>query len=247
MNAMGNKIAVLIMVRDEAKLLPEVLHQYEQQTVFDRLKFSFLEGDSKDNSYDIVQKWCKKYPNQTELTKFDVGAPKWGLDRPRALVNLGMLLRNYHLDSIRNNPWYADCGKIMILDADYLFKDGPKFMENMDKISDQYPTALIAPTPMLQDGRFYDVWCFYKNGREFVNDKPHYPGLFDEPQKNLFPVDSVGACYIFWKEHLQGLKYILPPEGRCVNTGFCIMAQKLGMDVYMDKDIVIYKHGKYGG
>lgn len=93
--------------------------------------------------------------------------------------------------------------------------------------------VIITPMVHLQDGRFYDIWAFRKNGTNFRNSKPFHP---DIDERRYYELDSAGSV-LFMKAGLA--RQLTWPEEDVV-VGFCRQARELGAKIILDSLTEVY-------
>lgn len=195
-------------------------HQLGEGADF-RLKFSFVEGDSTDDTWPRLRSWAAEDPRVT-LSKLDVEPVLDFEDRIRKWACLG----NAVIDQIADSDWdwFLWCESDLCLPPDLvtlLLASGKD---------------VVAPAIHL-GGFFYDTWGFRgRDGQRYRNVAPLHPG---HVPFGLAPMDSVGSVVLFRRAILEaGVRFRgLHENGLLV--GACQDARSLGFEVWMDSRVAV--------
>lgn len=189
------------------------------------LRFAFLENDSTDRTYDLLQSWAAIDP-RVALAKRDTGGPLYPsivhADRFRIM---GMVF-NWTLDLV--DLTWSDY--VLFLPCDIAF--APDMLERLLA----HRTPIVAPF-VFQNGLFYDIWAFSRNGHNFMP----FPEEVTERRfgTEIIELDTLGGVTLIDADVLRaGARY----SEEDVDRGFCRHAKQLGFSVWADPTVHVY-HG----
>lgn len=227
-----SKVAIWSLFRDDEK--GDYLDQYLYRIRClswprDKLRFYLVEGDSKDNTFEVLKE--KTAGNsRIKVLKCDSGMPDHGSkvhpERFAAVSRPG----NYAVDEIVHDDW-ADVA--MLIESDLLY--APDLIE---RLSSHLPDedAVIAPMIWISypDGklRFYDIWGFRFEENDLF--PPETPQWFEERfGGNVTEIWSAGSVVMFpFRALAEGARYSeVYPEAI---MGFTRQAAALGCRIYCD-------------
>jgi cellulose synthase/poly-beta-1,6-N-acetylglucosamine synthase-like glycosyltransferase len=162
------------------------------------LELCFIEGSSKDNTWDILKKFCKnikeKYDIKYTLEKNDINQSLDRFDKLAILRNMLIKL------GLKNKHDY-----VLFIDSDIIF-DKDLIIKLVNSI-EKNKADVIAPLITIEKFRTFDNDYFYdqlayidKNGKNFTHHFP-YISVGDIEIKKMIckePIDmqSVGTCYL---------------------------------------------------
>lgn len=232
----NSKIAIASIVRNEAsngslKRFLNCCHKLEKR--YRNVIYIFIEGDSSDNTYEILQNWLTPKKNYI-LKKIDRNHRPFVKDRnPKRTVYFAEL-RNMLIDLALSIP---EVSEVLMIDANYGWKD--------DLISSLRGTDADIAAPLVvmhkdQYGKylFYDTWAFRKDGIQFSHWHPYVKGLGHSPLK----IDSAGGGYLVKRRVLEaGVRY--NGDRDCEHVGFCQMARDMGFTIKINPKVYIRKGG----
>lgn len=233
-------IAVCSMFRDsitwQGKEINQVHRYFEQmlsQTYgFQNLEFLLLEGDSQDNTYEVLSEYSKKY-NNIKLVKYDLNESFDSTLATDRRIKMLSQAGDYLLSQIKSNISYD---AVLWIESDliinkHLIQDLDDFRLVFKK---KEVPVLVAPYIALGNF-FYDTWAFRDlNGNHWSNtERPHNPVMSNPYWQEM---SSVGSCVLidgdlFHEHHLNF------NGGALVEL--CCQARKSGAKVYADKSIVV--------
>ncbi len=194
----------------EAQISPEI-----------ELVYSFVEGDSKDDTHARLAEWGREDP-RLRLQKIDVEpvtdfsdrVAKWAMLANAAIEGLAGIRHDYVL-------W---CESDLCLPPDLLSQ----------LVADQ--VDVVAPGIFL-GGYFYDTWGFRGlDGRKFENVAPYHPAY--QPFA-LTELASVGSTVLFRREVFDsGVRFRGVHEDGLL-VGVCNDARARGFRVFLDSRVTI--------
>lgn len=235
----GPKLAIASIVRDEesngnlGKFLDccRELEQYQKNIIY-----IFIEGDSSDKTYDTLKTWIENRDGSI-LEKIDMLYSPFINDRNNIRTTYFAQLRNRIIEIILSIP---DIHEILMIDASYVWKGD--LITSLREVN----TDIVAPMNVIhsdslsenkENYKFYDVWVFRKNGKEFRWDYPYVEGMIlDKPSE----VDSVGGGYLVKRKVLElGARYNGDTDSEQI--GFCQSARNLGFDIKIHPKVYLMK------
>ena len=232
----NSKIAIASIVRNEEhngslKRFLSCCHKLEKS--HKNIVYIFIEGDSSDNTYEVLQNWLTPKKNYI-LKKIDRNHLPFAKDRnPKRTVYFAEL-RNMLIDLALSIP---EVSEVLMIDANYGWKD--------DLISSLRGADVDIAAPLVvmhkdQHGKylFYDTWAFRKNGVQFSHWHPYTKGLGHDP----LDVDSAGGCYLVKRRVLDaGVRY--NGDRDCEHVGFCQAARDMEFTIKINPRVYVRKGG----
>jgi GT2 family glycosyltransferase len=197
------KIAVCSMFRDSQvwfnKQTNQVYRMFssllEQTYGFENLNCYFLEGDSLDNTKQVLDKIAAKYNNVKILTKeatFNSVASTTNKNRIKSMSNLGSFLINQVEEDL-----------IFWVESDLIIKPDiiQRLYDRMTKIPENMSAVVSAPCYYGIDGQFYDTWA-YRN-TDGTNWRP------DTKMKGagMVRMQSVGSCALIRRSNNMAINF----------------------------------------
>lgn len=170
------------IVRNGVNYLPRYFEQINSLRSQYNVQIAITEGDSADNSYDVLKDLIRQYDIPTQLFKFNHGGNLYGsVNVSERWMNIARTW-NYMLDRISLQYDY-----FCYMECDLIWNK-----PTIDKLVDamQYFDA-VAPMSMLGN-IFYDTWGHRALGQNFSNNYPYHPD-FEKYQKYM-PLTSAGSC-----------------------------------------------------
>lgn len=197
------------------------------------LRFVFVEGDSVDGTWGMLEYWTKDDDRAT-LVLCDTDKPKYGsIVHPERFQALAQVF-NAALDAAALWFW---SDYVLFLPSDIHYEpDMLKRLLAADK-------DIIAPFSWThEDGRyrFYDTWGFSYKGRNFTPfcQETAAVAYGDQP----IELDTVGGTVLIRADVLRaGCRY----TAQDVDRGLCWDAQRLGFTVWADPTTHVY-HPPFG-
>lgn len=202
------------MLRDELTKLKGDYH----------LRLVLTEGDSTDNTFDLLDLALAGHGFDYDLETFNHGGPVFGsVDRAQRWINISKVC-NFTLERVRQ-----DDDLVIYVESDLLW--APSTMVALMR----HHTYCAAVAPMCfhgPTGKFYDTWGHRKNGIQFQPDSPYHPNLGDV----LTPIDSAGSCIVMRGEVARKARFT-PPEFGMVGFGYNI--NDLGYGLWLDPHQIV--------
>lgn len=191
------------------------------------LRFVYVEGDSKDSTWEMLREWAQ-YDDRVTLVKCDTGKPRYGpVVNPERFQVLARVF-NEALDAV-DLEW---TDYVLFLPSDIHYE--PDLLSRLlaaDK-------DIVAPFSWTYENgryRFYDVWGFGCQGKAFT---PFTQQAAREVYGDaLLQMDMVGGTVLIKSAVLKlGCRY----TEKDVDRGLCWDAQRLGFTVWADPATAVY-------
>lgn len=180
------------------------------------LRFSFIEGDSRDDTWARLSRWADEDP-RVLLGKIDVEPLASWEARIQAWAALG----NATIDQLRGHAWdyLLWCESDLCLPPDLI------------QLLLRSQCDIVAPAIYL-GGLFYDIWGFRAlDGSHFRNEAPYHPQFHP---LGLTELSSVGSVVLFRRAVFDaGIRFRGEyPDG--LLAGVCADARAKGFRVFCD-------------
>ena len=185
------------------------------------LIFSFVEGDSTDDSYQRLQAWAREDP-RVHLAKVDVEPVMDFADRVAKWAMLGNVAVEQALQTA--------CDRVLWCESDLVLPN-----DLLEQLVAE-PCDIVAPAIYL-GSMFYDTWGFRGlDGNRFANVEPYHREFRHHA---LVPLSSVGSCVLFRREIFdQGVRFRGTYDDGLL-VGVCRDAATLGFRTFMDSRVAI--------
>lgn len=196
------------------------LQQASPAAPFD-LRFSFIEGDSRDRTWDALSDWAEA-DRRVILAKMDVEPLATWDDRIRAWAALG----NATIEQLRGHAW----DYLLWCESDLVLP--PDLVALLLRCGED----IVAPAVFL-GGLFYDTWGFRSlDGSHFRNEPPYHPDFHPMGKTELA---SVGSCVLFKRAVFDsGIRFRgAYPDG--LLAGVCADARARQFRVFVDSRAAI--------
>lgn len=189
-----NKILILSLFNDNEKWIDEYLKRLKElidySTLDSDIKLLFLEGNSKDNTYLILDEWIENNKKlKCELVKMDINSKIPRFERLAILRNMAIKLGIDKEDY--DYIFFIDSDTIF--DRDLLTKLKNSMIENNCNVI--APIVCIENFQTYGNSYFYDTLAYRKDGKMFMHWFPYVNNGYDFKNK-IVEVDSVGTCYL---------------------------------------------------
>ena len=191
----------------------------------DRLRFVFVENDSTDGTYEMLRSWAE-LDDRITLAKQDTGGPLYpsivNADRFRIMGTVF----NWALDLVD----YEWSDYVLFMPCDIVFPP-----DLLRRLLDHH-APIVAPF-VFQNGRFYDIWAFSRNGRDFLPfAEASTEDLYGD---ELVEMETLGGVTLIDADVLRaGVRY----STINVDRGLCEAARAKGFTVWADPTLHVY-HG----
>lgn len=218
----GPLVAVCSLFRNSADTLDyyrAVITAQERDGV--RLAFSFVEGDSSDDTYERLSAWAAQDARVT-LAQHHVEPIADFDDRVRKWAALGNLAVEGALAT--GADYILWCESDLALPHDLL---GQLLAPDVD---------IVAPA-IFMGGLFYDIWGFRGlDGVKFTNEAPYHQEFHPHA---LVRLASVGSCVLFRRDVFDaGVRFRGTYEDGLL-VGVCNDAALLGFRTFMDSRVAV--------
>jgi GT2 family glycosyltransferase len=215
-------IAVCALFRNSAAYVDYFRATMSAQARDDiELSFSFVEGDSTDDTYERLQAWARD-DARVQLTKVDVEPVLDFADRVTKWAALGNVAVEQALPT--------SCTHVLWCESDLVLPN-----DVLEQLLLE-PKDIVAPAIFL-GSMFYDTWGFRGlDGTRFSNVAPYHPEFHHHA---VVPLSSVGSCVLFRREIFdQGVRFRGTYDDGLL-VGVCHDAAALGFRTYMDSRVAI--------
>lgn len=193
----------------------------------DRLRLAFLENDSADATYGLLQSWAK-LDRRITLEKRDTHGPLYpSIVNAHRFEIMGTVF-NWALELVD----YEWTDYVLFLPCDIRF--GPDLLARL--LAHHAP--IVAPF-VYQNGFFYDIWAFSRNGHNFL---PFGEGSTEELfGADLIEMETIGGVTLIDADVLRaGVRY----SKENVDRGLCEAARVAGFTVWADPTLHVYHGGR---
>lgn len=187
----------------------------------DHLRINCIEGDSVDNSHEILDRWAGQY-NQAHVFKYDTHHKKYpSVISPERFAHLSKVF-NFCLESV--DFGWSDYS--LIIPGDVTFSPDlvmQLVMAEQDVISPMFWIGDMANG----NCRFYDIWGFIRHGKNFRG----YPLAWYEQHMEAepFQMDYVGGAMLCSRRVIEaGARY----TAEKVDHGLCDTARENGFTIW---------------
>lgn len=243
-----SNIAVASLFRDsmvwcghQTNQVIRYFNQLNSQTLdaSDRLRFYCLEGNSKDNTYDVLQDYSNK-DERIILLKDEVpnAFPMKSSAETARFSHLGLLYRQL-FDKILSDNW-SDW--ILLIESDLIV--GNNLIEVLldDHIYLGDYCAAISPIIMLEKHTlFYDTWGFIDtNGKGWSNYFPYSEDIV-KPDR-FIPMNCIGSCLLINTSIIKYNKINFDGDGEG-HRSFCKKIRDAGHILCVDKMTTVWHPG----
>lgn len=191
----------------------------------DRLRFVFVENDSTDETYPLLSSWAA-LDTRVLLRKQDRGYPLYpSIVNPHRFEILATVF-NWALDLVD----YDWTDYVLFMPCDIAFQ--PDLLRRLL----DHRAPIVAPF-VFQHGRFYDIWAFSRNGRDFLPfAEASTEDLYGD---ELVELETLGGVTLIDADVLRaGVRY----STINVDRGLCEAARAAGFSVWADPTLHVY-HG----
>ena len=221
----GPLVAVCSLFRNSADTLDyfrAVIGAQERDGV--RLAYSFVEGDSADDTYERLTDWADEDPRVT-LAQRHVEPVADFDDRVRKWAALGNLALDGALAT--EADYILWCESDLALPHDLLAQLLASSLAGAD---------IVAPA-IFMGGLFYDSWGFRgMDGVKFTNEAPYHRDFLPHGRVQL---SSVGSCVLFRREVFEAGVRFRGTYNDGLLVGVCNDAALLGFRTFMDSRVAV--------
>lgn len=217
-----SKVMICSIFRDSEEYLNRYFVQVSNQIGYppQSLKYVFVEGDSKDNTYKRLIEWKGPHSNVV-VKKVDTGKPYHGsVVHPERFKVLAQVA-NAAIEEMNDSVDY-----ILWLESDLII--GNNLINSLVKCNKDIvaPFVYCGIKKTIETTHFYDTWAFRKNGQLFTAGYPFLKGL---KFNKLFKVDSAGSVLLVKAEIVRKGARFTDKEAI---VGFCYGAREMGYEVW---------------
>jgi hypothetical protein len=207
----------------QARLLRDAINKLNGTN---SLRLVLTEGDSTDNTYDLLDMGCSGFSFNHDLQQVNHGGAVYGsIDNAQRWRNISRVC-NDTLSRILPSDQIVIYIESDIIWSPQVVLNLVRHLWTVDAVS---PMCFHAPT-----GLFYDTWGYRKNGKAFAQKAPYHPDV----QDILTPIDSAGSCIVMRGDVARKARFT-PPELGIVGFGQDIQAK--GFKLWLDpNELVIH-------
>lgn len=219
MESENPKIAMISLWRNDElkKLWPRAEHLTSK--TYPNMRWIWVVGDSDDNTEGILKGFAASLRPKRDIRIY---AHRTGhAERLLRLRDSG----NLALSRILPSDDY-----VVIHESDLI--SPPDLIERF-LATGKCPIAgwPVLNKPM-QPTMFYDIWAYRKDGVRFANKEPYHKCY---QARDLFEVDSVGSCWMFYAEDVRsGVRM-----NDMVTVNLCEQFRAMGRHIWVDPTIII--------
>lgn len=181
-------------------------------------RWVWVVGDSNDDTEAILRQTAARHIDKDiAVVRHDTGIVG---DDPKIRVKRLGMTANAGFDTVREDDLYWVMHESDLISSEDVVL---RFLETKK--------VPIAGWPVLGN-KFYDTWAYRADGMMFRNGAPYHPRYRDN---ELFEVDSVGSCWMFYAADLR-------TGVRCREMAvldLCEQMKALGRRIWVDPRIVI--------
>lgn len=241
------KILILVPVKNAAQRIATFIENLSQLSYpHEQISLAFLEGDSEDTSYEILQsnlELLQEHFQSVELYKKEYGlqavANRWATNVQMERRSTIAKCRNHLLSkALKDQDW------VLWIDVDVI-----AWPKDIIEILLSHKKDILTPNCILPSGKSYDLNCWKKKqldpdqeAIEYIVDGIYQPPtgygrlyLHDMEDETLVKVDSVGGCMLLVKAdlHREGLNFPCYPYQRLIETeALAAMATNMGYSTW---------------
>lgn len=219
---MSNPAVVMMSLwRNDAgrKIRERAYHLLDKS--YPNLRYVWVVGDSQDRTVDLLHDISWKQHKEVQFVKANTGIEGEEVHIHRKRLSLSA---NFGFATVRAEDEFW-----VIHESDLIT---PVNIVELFLATGKCP---VGGWPTLTSGGrtiFYDTWSYRKDGVKFINDPP-YHACFRAGE--IFEVDSVGSCWMFYAQDLRS-------GVRCFDEGcveLCAKFKKLGRMIWVDQRIPV--------
>lgn len=225
------KIKICVLFKDREWCMDRFFKSILAQNYPKRLlSLYFLENDSKDQTFERLKKWGRKWKKEYRKIeiiqmKFNIQAPEHSW--PEIILKNMRYMRNTFLEHIEDNDY------VFNLDSDVILQDSETLkhlaLSDRDIICEVFWARWDRPNEILMP----NVWPF--GAYEGVSEA----FLFSLKRKGIYMVGGLGACNLISKYAIEyGASFDevsnLPSTMRGEDRYFCVRAVVLGFVLWAD-------------
>lgn len=197
---------------------------------YTQLSLVAAEGDSVDNTKELIQSNCEKYNIPLNLLDVSHGQMSWkSVEDPRRLEAMSSIM-NQGLEGIKFfSPNQNDVVVWLMSDIEY----NPESITNLILDISPWSPCIISPVVLMGNTEiFYDTWAYRKNGKRFNQSYPYFEGMDD---LTFNEIDSAGTCLIMPFEIANKIRAYGEEA-----VSFCKNAKIYGYSIYLAQKTNIY-------
>jgi hypothetical protein len=215
--------------RDSATYVDRFFSQIAalERDLGESIRLVIAEGDSTDETYELLAKGLIDRHGDDELLKVDHGGPKFGsIDHPQRWYQIA-LVDNAVMDAATE---LLD-GPMIYVESDLIWEPG--VMAQLLEDLAAYPA--VAPLS-LKDGRFYDTYGHRGlDGKQFESLEP-----FHEVMVRMDPVveiGSAGSCVVMREDVAAVARF---GENDCIVGLGRNIRERAGASLWLDKRVAVH-------
>ena len=215
-------VAICSLFRNSAAYVDSFRAMVTSQARRDiELVFSFVEGDSTDDTFARLEAWARD-DSRVRLSKVDVEPVADFADRVAKWAALGNVAIEQALGTT--------CDRLLWCESDLVIPN-----DLLEQLLSE-PCGIVAPAIFL-GSMFYDTWGFRGvDGARFTNHAPYHEEFRHHA---LVPLSSVGSCVLFRREMFErGVRFRGSYDDGLL-VGVCRDGSALGFHTFMDSRVAI--------
>lgn len=208
------------IVRDGESYLERYYKQLEELTSTYKIGSIICEGDSTDNTKDLLKQLQATSSVSSKLLEFNHKGQKFGsVDNPTRWHNIAITW-NYMLDQYKDS--FDNYAYFCYMECDLIWNK-----ETIDRLVEGMQWFdCVAPMSMLGN-IFYDTWGHRSNSKNFFNYSPFHEDFYKYDR--YMPLQSAGSCILMKTEVIKQcrLSTVDAMIGHdIVNNGYSFMLDK---------------------
>jgi hypothetical protein len=189
----------------------------------DNLRVVVGEGDSKDNTRQLLYQILTEYQLPHEIPDASHGFPWYG-----SIVHPDRFKSKARADNATLSRVKPTDDIVVFIEADLLYE-----ADVMVKCINHVKAGVDVLAPLIFAGKnFYDIWAFEKDGVGFGPFEPWHHALVPT---GLTEIDSAGSCLVMKAEIPRRFKVPEEEEWR----SFCKLIRKNGYHIYTTPELRI--------
>lgn len=201
------------------------------------LNFSFIDGQSSDGTFEILENYATKGNLDIQLRQFEPNIDNDGTDEYIRFKILATV-RNYIVRQSTDQSHLDDDDYLLFADSDIKF--GERVIHNLIRDMENYKADVIAPLIYIEDFRefenayFYDILAF----RDIYGFRfSHVMQLNDIDMEIPNEVSSVGSFYIMKYKVAKSVKYTGNHDSE--QAEFCENARSKGFKIFVSPKLSV--------
>ena len=238
-------LTIRSIFRNSAAYLPQYFYQIEKflksfETTPD-INFVFVEGDSTDNTYQLLKQWINYLETHYGLARISSALMVYNTDLPMEPGHINVAQKFKRIASVwnKNLETKSDSSKTILVEADLLW-DAPSMYGMVENFNEE--DTAMAPMLLTESGlsmlEFYDTHGFKRGNRNFDGRPPYWQQCpEDKPNDIWLRMDTVGGFVLCDKIAMDKVRW---------DPDTCVLDWNSETKVWMNRGSVVL-HPRSGG